>query len=143
MDIKILNGLKNKFSDEFPFNELLKEVDSIVYNRIGNVYRVCTYGFNNDSFVTSYMEFNKFHDVKPKKFNENKLQNYSMSCFNTYDNLISHVNKIKKLKDKPIAVGVLCSNYGVMKINNKNGHIDFFLYDGMCPIDCFKEYKVS
>lgn len=143
MDITILNSLKNKFSDEFPFDELLAEADSIIYNRIGNVYRVCTYGFRNDSFLTSYMEFKKFPNIRPKKFDENELQNHSMSCFNTYDNLISRMKKIKKLQNQPIAIGVLCSNYGVMKINDKNGHIDFFLYKDMCPINCFKEYKVS
>lgn len=119
-----------------------------------NVYRVIKNGeINRDSFISTFEEIKRGLRNEPKKgINLKDPGTYSTSCFENREDVqyVLDICMKNKKKDKPrafIAKGVTEKHCGPSqatrerKMDKKDSHVDWWIYEDSSPDLYFKEDK--
>ncbi|MEI0488780.1 hypothetical protein [Brachyspira pulli] len=133
------NEIKNKFPNYLPIKLLEEKLDNLEEKSI-EVYRVCKYGFVNESFLSTYEDVNFYNGHRSKNYDENDISTFSMSCYTKKSKaelLLKCFKNQYGYSNSLLAIGETNIDYGI--INIESPHVDFFIYDGMCPISSFRE----
>ena len=97
---------------------------------INECYRACINGLlNKDAFLPSYIEFG-FKDAEVKKREE-----LSISLFRKLKQAKRIAMFLQKKKSKPynIAMGKTNRAFGIWDLNDKDGHINYWLFENIDP----------